>query len=121
MIDTLRGFNSRRLHSRKESGWPATADGGLADKLMAAKTGDVNSPDVRYAQSGDAAIAYFVVGHGPRDLVFAPFMYAPRASAACVADRMRQCPVDRLIPKRLRDPVPGSATVSPYDGEGDAS
>jgi class 3 adenylate cyclase len=34
----------------------------------------VDSPDVRYAQSGDAAIAYYVVGDGPRDLVFAPFM-----------------------------------------------
>jgi class 3 adenylate cyclase len=33
----------------------------------------VNSPDVRYAQSGDAAVAYYVVGDGPRDLVFAPF------------------------------------------------
>lgn len=31
-------------------------------------------PDVRYAQSGDAAIAYYVLGDGPRDLVFAPFM-----------------------------------------------
>ena len=34
----------------------------------------MDSPDVRYTQSGDAAIAYFVVGDGPRDLVFAPFM-----------------------------------------------
>jgi class 3 adenylate cyclase len=34
----------------------------------------MESPDVRYAQSGDAAIAYSVVGDGPRDLVFAPFM-----------------------------------------------
>jgi class 3 adenylate cyclase len=33
----------------------------------------VGSPDVRYAQSGDAAIAYYTVGDGPRDLVFAPF------------------------------------------------
>jgi pimeloyl-ACP methyl ester carboxylesterase len=34
----------------------------------------VESPDVRYVQSGDAAIAYYVVGAGPRDLVFVPFM-----------------------------------------------
>jgi class 3 adenylate cyclase len=34
----------------------------------------MDSPDVRYAQSGDAAIAYYVVGDGPRDLVLAPFM-----------------------------------------------
>ena len=34
----------------------------------------MDSPDVRYAQSGDAAIAYYVLGEGPRDLVFAPFM-----------------------------------------------
>jgi len=34
----------------------------------------VESPDVRYAQSGDAAIAYYVVGDGPRDLDFVPFM-----------------------------------------------
>ena len=37
----------------------------------------MNSPDVRYAQSGEAAIAYYVVGDGPRDLVFAPFMISP--------------------------------------------
>ena len=35
---------------------------------------NVESPDVRYALSGDAAIAYYVVGDGPRDLLFAPFM-----------------------------------------------
>ncbi len=29
---------------------------------------------MRYTQSGDAAIAYYVVGDGPRDLVLAPFM-----------------------------------------------
>lgn len=34
----------------------------------------MDSPDVRYAQSGDAAIAYYALGDGPRDLVFAPFM-----------------------------------------------
>jgi pimeloyl-ACP methyl ester carboxylesterase len=31
-------------------------------------------PDVRYARSGNVAIAYEVLGHGPIDLVFAPFM-----------------------------------------------
>jgi class 3 adenylate cyclase/pimeloyl-ACP methyl ester carboxylesterase len=30
-------------------------------------------PDVRYARSGDVAIAYQVVGEGPVDLVFVPF------------------------------------------------
>ena len=34
----------------------------------------MDSPDVRYTVSGDAALAYYVVGDGPRDLVFAPFM-----------------------------------------------
>ncbi len=34
----------------------------------------MDSPDVRYAQSGDAAIAYYVLGDGSRDLVFAPFV-----------------------------------------------
>jgi class 3 adenylate cyclase len=34
----------------------------------------VESPEVRYTQSGDAAIAYYVVGDGPRDLIFVPFM-----------------------------------------------
>ena len=29
---------------------------------------------MRYAQSGEAAIAYYVLGDGPRDLIFAPFM-----------------------------------------------
>jgi class 3 adenylate cyclase len=31
-------------------------------------------PDVRYARSGDVAIAYQVVGDGPVDLVFVPFL-----------------------------------------------
>src|SRR5688572_31975619 len=30
-------------------------------------------PDIRYARSGDVAIAYQVVGDGPVDLVFVPF------------------------------------------------
>src|SRR6266540_4037313 len=30
-------------------------------------------PDIRYARSGDLAIAYQVVGEGPLDLVFCPF------------------------------------------------
>ena len=34
----------------------------------------MESPDVRYTQSGDAAIAYYTLGAGPRDLVFVPFM-----------------------------------------------
>ncbi len=34
----------------------------------------MDAPDVRYTPSGDAAIAYYVLGDGPRDLVFAPFM-----------------------------------------------
>jgi pimeloyl-ACP methyl ester carboxylesterase len=33
----------------------------------------VEQPEVRYARSGDVAIAYYVVGEGPRDLVFVPF------------------------------------------------
>ena len=31
-------------------------------------------PDVRYARSGDVAIAYQVLGDGPVDLVFVPFL-----------------------------------------------
>ncbi|MGH3142534.1 MAG: alpha/beta fold hydrolase, partial [Gaiellales bacterium] len=31
-------------------------------------------PDVRYARSGNVAIAYEVLGDGPIDLVYAPFM-----------------------------------------------
>ena len=31
-------------------------------------------PDVRYARSGDVAIAYQVLGEGPVDLVFVPFL-----------------------------------------------
>jgi class 3 adenylate cyclase len=46
----------------------------LAEWPSTAKTAEMDSPDVRYAQSGDAAIAYYVVGDGPRDLVLAPFM-----------------------------------------------
>jgi class 3 adenylate cyclase len=33
----------------------------------------VESPDIRYARSGDLAIAYQVIGEGPLDLVFCPF------------------------------------------------
>ena len=35
---------------------------------------DVEIPDVHYARSGDVSIAYQVVGHGPPDLVFLPFL-----------------------------------------------
>jgi class 3 adenylate cyclase len=34
----------------------------------------VDVPDVSYAQSGDVSIAYQVVGEGPPDLVFLPFL-----------------------------------------------
>jgi class 3 adenylate cyclase len=34
----------------------------------------VDVPDVTYAQSGDVSIAYQVVGEGPQDLVFLPFL-----------------------------------------------
>jgi class 3 adenylate cyclase/pimeloyl-ACP methyl ester carboxylesterase len=34
----------------------------------------VEIPDVSYARSGDVAIAYQVVGEGPQDLVFLPFL-----------------------------------------------
>jgi class 3 adenylate cyclase len=35
---------------------------------------NVETPDVRYARSGDVSIAYQVVGDGPVDLLFVPFM-----------------------------------------------
>ena len=35
-------------------------------------------PEVRYARSGDVAIAYQVVGDGPTDLVFVPFLGSVR-------------------------------------------
>jgi class 3 adenylate cyclase len=38
------------------------------------KTLLVESPEVRYARSGDVSIAYQVVGNGPVDLVFVPFL-----------------------------------------------
>ena len=41
--------------------------------MRQAKDGDVESPDFRYARSGDADISYYVVGEGPKDLVFVPF------------------------------------------------
>jgi len=37
----------------------------------------VDVPDVHYARSGDVAIAYQVVGEGPTDLVFLPFLSSP--------------------------------------------
>lgn len=37
------------------------------------RLGSVEAPDVRYTTSGDVAIAYYVVGQGPQDLVFVPF------------------------------------------------
>jgi class 3 adenylate cyclase len=35
---------------------------------------NLETPDVRYARSGDVSIAYQVVGEGPVDLIFVPFM-----------------------------------------------
>jgi class 3 adenylate cyclase len=35
---------------------------------------NLETPDVRYARSGDVSIAYQVVGQGPVDLLFVPFM-----------------------------------------------
>src|SRR6185503_10047130 len=35
---------------------------------------NLETPDVRYARSGDVSIAYQVVGEGPVDLMFVPFM-----------------------------------------------
>ncbi|HEY1274315.1 MAG TPA: adenylate/guanylate cyclase domain-containing protein [Thermoleophilaceae bacterium] len=35
---------------------------------------NLDMPDVRYARSGDVSIAYQVVGEGPPDLVFVPFL-----------------------------------------------
>jgi class 3 adenylate cyclase len=50
----------------------------------------VDVPDVSYARSGDVAIAYQVVGEGPRDLVLLPFLsnlytlwQFPRFAAFC--------------------------------------
>ena len=37
----------------------------------------MESPEVRYARSGDLSIAYQVVGDGPVDLVFVPFLISP--------------------------------------------
>jgi len=34
----------------------------------------VRQPEVQYTRSGDASIAYYVVGDGPRDLVFVPLL-----------------------------------------------
>jgi class 3 adenylate cyclase len=44
----------------------------LSPKLRA-----VEQPDVQYARSGDLSIAYQVVGEGPIDLVFVPFIISP--------------------------------------------
>jgi class 3 adenylate cyclase len=38
------------------------------------ETGRVQIPEVEYARSGDLSIAYQVIGDGPVDLVFAPFL-----------------------------------------------
>ena len=35
---------------------------------------NLDTPEVRYARSGDVSIAYQVVGDGPVDLLFVPFM-----------------------------------------------
>jgi class 3 adenylate cyclase len=51
----------------------ASARAPHAAKGSRGNTCDVNTPDTRYTRSGDAHIAYQVVGEGP-DLVFAPFL-----------------------------------------------
>jgi class 3 adenylate cyclase len=35
---------------------------------------NLETPDVRYARSGDVSVAYQVIGEGPVDLLFVPFM-----------------------------------------------
>jgi pimeloyl-ACP methyl ester carboxylesterase len=35
---------------------------------------NIETPDVQYARSGDVSIAYQVVGEGPLDVLFVPFM-----------------------------------------------
>ena len=35
---------------------------------------NLEAPEVRYARSGDVSIAYQIVGAGPVDLIFVPFM-----------------------------------------------
>src|SRR5215212_4582770 len=35
---------------------------------------NLETPDVRYARSGDVSIAYQVVGDGPVDLLYVPFL-----------------------------------------------
>ena len=51
----------------------ANVQSGLAGITNEAETGHVEPPEVRYTSSGDVAIAYYVVGQGPQDLVFVPF------------------------------------------------
>jgi class 3 adenylate cyclase len=49
--------------------------GGLISKLAPSVYAvNLETPDVRYARSGDVSIAYQVVGEGPVDLLFVPFM-----------------------------------------------
>jgi hypothetical protein len=35
---------------------------------------NLETPEIHYARSGDVSIAYQVVGEGPVDLIFVPFM-----------------------------------------------
>jgi class 3 adenylate cyclase len=42
--------------------------------VVATEESSIGPPEVRYARSGDVAIAYQVVGDGPLDLVFVPWL-----------------------------------------------
>jgi class 3 adenylate cyclase len=49
----------------------------VASDASIAETAAVEAPDVQYARSGELSIAYQVVGEGPIDLVFVPFIISP--------------------------------------------
>jgi len=53
-----------------DPGGPAGPRRGLVPWLAAEQTTRVESPEIRYARSGDVHIAYSVVGDGPIDVVF---------------------------------------------------
>src|SRR5580700_5118514 len=76
----LGGGSARQPRSRRERAGPAVRvldPGGLAGPrrglvpwLAVEQTTRVESPEIRYARSGDVHIAYSVVGDGPIDVVF---------------------------------------------------
>jgi len=76
----------------------------VAVVAVVGETDVVESPETRYARSGDVSVAYQVVGEGPRDLVWIPSM-------------AHHVPGEVLVSSTVKDLVAGSGIEFEDRGE----